>query len=82
MASLLGKIGTFTGTTNGPNIIKWRHNTYGKFPVNSVYKMGLLEMTERDRGPWKATWRSMAPPRHNSKGISFRFHMLSLYGTR
>ncbi|WMV59598.1 hypothetical protein MTR67_052983 [Solanum verrucosum] len=51
------RIRTFTGTTNEPDIIKWRHNTDGKFLVNRVYKRGLLEMTERDRGPWKATWR-------------------------
>ncbi|WMV22601.1 hypothetical protein MTR67_015986 [Solanum verrucosum] len=61
VVSLLGRIGTFIGTTNEPDIFKWRHNIDGKFSVNRVYKKGLVEMTERDRGPWKATWRSMAP---------------------
>lgn len=61
MASLLVRIGTFTGTNNEPDIIRWSHNTDGKFSVTRVYKRGLSELTGRDRGPWKAIWRSMAP---------------------
>ncbi|KAG5619467.1 hypothetical protein H5410_019291 [Solanum commersonii] len=78
VVSLLGRIGTFIGTTNEPDIIKWRHNIDGKFSVNRVYKKGLVEMTERDRGPWKATWRSMAPTKVNaSLGCLVPIHYLS-----
>lgn len=37
VAALLGRIGTFTGTTNEPDTIRWEHNTDGQFTVNRVY---------------------------------------------
>ncbi|WMV14071.1 hypothetical protein MTR67_007456 [Solanum verrucosum] len=47
--ALLGRIGTFIGTTNDPDIITWSHNTDGKFSVNRVSRRGLSKLTERDR---------------------------------
>ncbi|WMV25844.1 hypothetical protein MTR67_019229 [Solanum verrucosum] len=52
--------GNFLWDNHWTRTIRWRHNEDGKFSVK-VYKRSLFEMAESLKGPWKATWKSMAP---------------------
>lgn len=45
--------------------IRWRHYEDGKFSVNKVCERNQFEMAESLKGPWKATWKSMAPTKVN-----------------
>lgn len=61
VAKLLEGVGTFAGTNNTPDAVKWAHSKGGIFSVGRAYrKEGNVQVNNNQR-LWKRVWKNSAP---------------------